>query len=299
MTFENNVVNWVHATMPTTAKALLPNGDDAALLSSSPRGTLVATDMLLDGTHFVVGQTPPELIGRKAVAVNFSDIAAMGGTPDSIFISLAVPRSTCPKWLERVMNGAAEMAREFNCGIDGGDTNSWNGPFAINVCVVGRPHWRGPASRFGAKEKDVVMVSGGRLGDTLASGHHLNFTPRIKEAQWLLDHFEIHSMMDLSDGLASDAPRLAKASAVKIVLEVEKIILAPWDAKNLRSALCDGEDFELFFTCSHANAVEIEHKFPWSCGIRRIGTVEKGEGVYLLHPNHTEAQLVDLQGYEH
>ena len=299
MTFENNFVKWVHATLPSTAKVLLGNGDDAALLSSSPRGTLVATDMLLDGTHFVVGQTPPELIGRKAVSVNFSDMAAMGGTPDSIFISLAVPRSTCPKWLERVMTGAAEMAREFNCGIDGGDTNSWNGPFAINVCVVGRPHWRGPVSRLGAKDQDVVMVSGGRLGDTLASGHHLNFTPRIKEAQWLLDHFEIHSMMDLSDGLASDAPRLAKASAVKIVLEVEKIILAPWDAKNLRSALCDGEDFELLFTCSPANAVEIEHKFPWSCGIRRIGTVEKGEGVYLLHPNQTETQLLDLHGYEH
>lgn len=263
------------------------------------RGTLVATDMLLDGTHFIVAQTPPELIGRKAVAVNFSDIAAMGGTPDSIFISLAVPRSTSPKWLERFMRGAAEMAQEYHCGIDGGDTNSWNGPFAINVCVVGRPHWRGPVSRSGAKDQDVVMVSGGSLGGTLASNHHLNFTPRIKEAQWLLDHFEIHSMMDVSDGLASDVPRLAKASSVKIVLDVKKIIPSPLHSNKLQSALCDGEDFELLFTCSQATAKIIEQTCPWACGIRSIGHVKKGEGVFLLHPDQSQEVALDVRGYEH
>ena len=296
---ENKFIEWIKSAMPTSGKAILGNGDDAALLSGSSKGTLVATDMLLDGTHFIVGETPPELIGRKAVAVNFSDMAAMGGTPDSLFISLAIPHSTSPRWLERVMRGAAEMAREFDCGIDGGDTNSWRGPFAINVCVVGRPHWRGPVTRAGAKESDVVMVSGQRLGDTLSSSHHLNFMPRIKEAQWLLDHFEIHAMMDLSDGLATDAPRLAMASGIQMVLDTTKIIPPPWDEKFLQSALCDGEDFELLFTCSQSTAIKIEQTFPWSCGVRRIGHIKKGAGVYLLHPNHSQAKPLGLSGYEH
>jgi thiamine-monophosphate kinase len=296
---ENLFVEWLQAKMPKATNALIPNGDDAALLSGSHRGFLVATDMLLDGTHFHADKIEPELIGRKAVAVNLSDIAAMGGTPDSLFISLAVPHSTSPEWLRRVMNGAATLAREFNCGIDGGDTNSWNGPLAINVCVIGTPHWRGAVARSGAQDADVVMVSGMTLGNTLATGHHVNFTPRIREAQWLLDHFEIHALMDLSDGLASDVPRMAKASGKQMILEAARLVVDPHSKEALRSALCDGEDFELLFTCREDTASRIEQTFPWPCGVRRIGLVKKGEGVKLLRPDQSQPSPLTISGYEH
>jgi thiamine-monophosphate kinase len=223
----------------------------------------------------------------------------MGGVPESLFISLALPRGMPSEVIQKIMTGAADLAREFNCGIDGGDTNTWNGPLAINVCVTGRPHWRGAVTRNGALAGDVVMVSGLRLGGSLASGRHLTFTPRVPEATWLMDHFVIHSMMDLSDGLAADVPRLAAASDKQIILEAAKIIPASFSEEKLTHALCDGEDFELLFTCDEAAATQIEQEFPWPCGVRRIGTVTAGTGVLLRHPSRPSPEPLKVHGYEH
>lgn len=296
---ENKLLEWIQTEMPKSRNALLKNGDDAALLLASPRGILVATDMLLDGTHFLSTETPPELIGRKSVAVNLSDIAAMGGRPESLFISLAMPEGTSLEWVQRVMNGAADIAREFDCGIDGGDTNAWAGPFAINVCVTGSPHWRGVVTRSGAQDGDVVMVSGLTLGHSLSTGRHLTFTPRVREAKWLMDHFPINSMMDTSDGLAEDLPRLARASSKRIVIDAAKITSSQSDEKELKAQLCDGEDFELVFTCAAQVASQIQKEFPWSCGIRVIGRVESGDGVYLTPLQGGSPQKLTYHGYEH
>lgn len=296
---ENKLIDWIKSEMPHSEKALLPNGDDAAWLETSSQGALVATDMLLDGTHFKVTETSPELIGRKAIAVNLSDIAAMGGWPESFFISLAVPEGTNKEWIHRVMKGAADMAREYHCGIDGGDTNAWRGPFAINACVIGRPHWRGPVTRAGAQVGDMVMVSGLRLGHSLASGRHFTFTPRVREATWLLDHFKIHSMIDLSDGLAEDLPRLAKSSARKMIIDARKLLPGGGSESELKSELCDGEDFELLFTCSEETAQQIEKTFPFSCGVRRIGRVEAGEDVFLIPLHGGDPERLTLRGYVH
>ena len=292
-------IHWIHEHAPKSSTALVPNGDDAALLAAHHRGTLVATDMLLDGTHFISSEIDPGLIGRKAVAVNLSDIAAMGGVPESLFISLALPRGMSSDVIQKIMTGAADLAKEFNCGIDGGDTNTWSGRLAINVCVTGRPHWRGAVTRTGAQAGDVVMVSGLKLGGSLASGRHLTFTPRVREAAWLMDHFNLHSMMDLSDGLAADVPRLATASNKQIILDAAKIIPASFSEDCLTSALCDGEDFELLFTCDESSATRIEREFPWPCGVRRIGTVTQGTGVLLRHPDRSTPEPLRVHGYEH
>lgn len=297
---ENEFVAWIRQTMPTSRHALIHNGDDAALLETSHRGMLVATDMLLDGTHFKTEDTPPELIGRKLVAVNLSDIAAMGGWPESVFISLGIPQSLSRDWIERLMIGAAAVAREFGCGIDGGDTNRWAGPLVINACVTGRPHWRGAVKRSGAKEGDAIMVTGLSLGHSLDTQRHLTFTPRLKEARWLLDHAPIHSMMDLSDGLGSDLPRLARASGVHMTLDAHKLLNhASTSLEELHAALGDGEDFELVFTCSPQDAISILKHFPFPCGVRMIGTVKKGQGVYLSPCNHGHEEPLAISGYEH
>jgi thiamine-monophosphate kinase len=275
---ETQLVNWLqHVTKPSQGSTI-SIGDDAALLATNPRGILVATDLLLAGVHFDMATTPAHLIGRKAVAVNFSDIAAMGGTPQSVFVSLGIPKDRDRDFIEALMLGISAICGEFACGIDGGDTNSWDGGLVINVAVTGSPHVRGVTTRGGALSGDVVMVSGQSLGGSYHSGKHLTFTPRVKEAQWLLDHFRIHSMMDLSDGLATDAPRLAEASRKQIIFATEAI--AP-DDDSLRHAFCDGEDFELLFTCDPKTAQAINSSSRWPCGFRQIGRVTEGQGVKL------------------
>jgi thiamine-monophosphate kinase len=293
---ENTFVEWLRLNIKTSPCASISIGDDAALLHCQRLESLVATDMLLENIHFKIYDTPPQLIGRKAIAVNFSDIAAMGGTPTSVFISLAVPKHLDSSWIESLMLGAQELCTEFNCGIDGGDTNSWDGPLVINVTVTGTPHYSGIVRRLGAKPGDVVMVSGNCLGGSYASGRHLTFTPRIREAQWLLDHFTIHSMMDLSDGLATDARRLAKASNKKLIFEASQIAD---DGLGLRHAFCDGEDFELLFTCDEATATMIEANASWPCGFRRIGSVSDGSGVFIAQSGHIEQIPAEWTGWVH
>ncbi len=297
---ESEFLRWLHDSMPISKSALVPNGDDAALLSTTDRGVLVATDMFLDGTHFLALQTTPELIGRKAVAANLSDIAAMGGWPQSVFISLGIPGNTTREWIERLMIGAAATAREFQCGIDGGDTNSWSGPLVVNVCVTGSPHWRGAVTRSGAQAGDCVLITGKTLGHSLETGRHLRFRPRLQEVRWLMDHFKIHSMMDLSDGLATDLPRLSDASGVGITIDAKQVLgIAPATDSELQAALCDGEDFELVFTCSKADAQTIVKRFPFECGIRQIGTVTAGRGVKIIPLTGEPASSLAVQGYEH
>ena len=293
---ENTFVEWLRHNIKASPFASISIGDDAALLQSNQLQSLVATDMLLENIHFKLSDTAPQLIGRKAVAVNFSDIAAMGGTPTSVFISLAVSKHLDATCIESLMLGAQELCAEFNCGIDGGDTNSWDGPFAINVTVTGQPHCRGVITRSGAQAGDVVMVSGCSLGGSYQSGKHLSFTPRIREAQWLLDHFTIHSMMDLSDGLATDARRLAKASNKKLIFEASQIAD---DGLGLRHAFCDGEDFELLFTCDEATATMIEANASWPCGFRRIGSVSDGNGVFIAQSGQIDPIPVNWTGWVH
>lgn len=296
---ETELVNWILREIPTSRSSLIGNGDDCAVVTHDGSSVLIATDMLLDGTHFISEQIEPELIGRKAVAVNFSDIAAMGGCPMSVFISLAIPRSTDQKWLERVLKGARDMSAEFGCGIDGGDTNSWTGKFGINVCVTGKPHWRGPVLRSGALKGDAIMITGQYLGGSLLSGRHATFTPRLAECSWILDRVPIHSMIDISDGLGSDATHLASASGKKFLLDSSTITPLSPDDPRYKSVFCDGEDFELLFTCSSSVADYLQRNFPWPCGLRQIGAVEDGQGVYVRHQAAKSPVRLEFSGYQH
>ena len=296
---ERNFVSWILKSLTKSPRSVIGNGDDAAVIETREMSTLVATDMLLDDVHFLSQEISPEFIGRKAVAVNFSDIAAMGGAPTGVFVSLALPENSDPIWIKRLLMGAQELSKAFGCGIDGGDTNSWSGQLVVNVCVTGRPHWRGPVTRSGAQEGDAIMLTGSALGGSLPSGHHATFTPRLAEVEWILDRFPISSMIDLSDGLSTDANHLASASKKKFILDRQAITRFEPGTREFNSVFCDGEDFELLFTCSKSIAKELEMTFPWPCGIRNIGTVDSGVGVFLRHKDKADLTTVEFSGYEH
>ena len=211
--------------------------------------------MLMEGVHFTFPSATPRLAGRKSLAVNLSDIAAMAGKPTVAFVSVALPNSRGLDFARDVHQGIIELADEYDVVIAGGDTNSWDGPLVISITIHGEPLGSAPVRRSGAKPGDWLFVTGA-LGGSLHTGRHLTFSPRLAEAKKLSAMVNLHAMMDISDGLAADLHHLLKASNVGALLESTQIPLNE-DIRNsldgqspLLHALSDGEDFELLFCVS-------------------------------------------------
>lgn len=264
----------------------IPPGDDAALLAVPEGEVLCAADMLMDGVHFDLRVDSPRLAGRKALAVNLSDIAAMGGRPTACLVSLALPKNGGRALGEAVTEGIVELASTHGVALAGGDTNSWDGPLVVNVSILGAPPKGGPVTRSGARPGDVVYVTG-PLGGSLPSKRHLSFEPRLAEAELLVARYGVTAMIDLSDGLASDlrhvlveskAAALLEASAVPVHRDVgEAYGVLDADAA-LAHALGDGEDFELCFTVRPEIAARLQAERPdaaWKgdAKLSRIGVV--------------------------
>lgn len=256
-------------------------GDDCASIDAMQTRFIVTTDMLMDKVHFDTDTTSLDLIARKAVNVNLSDLAAAGASPHSLMVSLAIPKIWRTETTLEFMKSLGTAAAAFSCEIIGGDTNVWDGPLVINVVAHGLPHWRGKVGRSGAKPGQLLFTTG-FLGGSLQSGRHLTFQPRVHEARWLLDHFKIHAMMDISDGIASDARRLARESKVDIVLDPTQIPVNPSclgsTEERLSHALCDGEDFELLFCIDQVDRDQVTASWPWSIPLRQIGIIVAGDG---------------------
>ncbi len=260
-------------------------GDDAALLTTSGN-VLVTTDMLMDGVDFIVGETPAELIGRKCLAVNLSDIAAMAGRPTGAVISLALPKSHGRELADGLYRGLFELAEEFDCPIIGGDTNSWDGPLVVSLTVLGEPTGAGPVTRAGARAGDHIFVTG-PLGGSLPSLRHCTFTPRVAEAQTLHQAVSLHAMLDISDGLASDLFHIAESSNVGVEIDAASILIhddinpaLPFETR-LKHALHDGEDFELLFCVDGADAERLLAKPPDGMTLFAIGRCVEQPGVRL------------------
>lgn len=273
-------------------------GDDTAVIARADGSSwLFATDMLLDGVHFRLTETSPELIGRKALAVNLSDIAAMGGTPTSAVVSVALPRGSDIG--EPLHQGLIDLAREFDVVIAGGDTNSWDGPLVINVAVTGElAVGVDPLLRSGARVGDWILVTGPCGGSI--DGHHLNFTPRVRESLAIRDAATVNAMIDVSDGLASDLHHILRESNVGAVLWAERIpkrenIAA--QADGLERALGDGEDFELLFTMPAANAERLVASPPDGVDLFHIGEIT-ASGAELVMADSTRRPL-EVCGWEH
>ncbi|MBM3993159.1 MAG: thiamine-monophosphate kinase [Planctomycetes bacterium] len=250
---EFDYIAWLRRNTADSRSVIVGPGDDCAVLAASgPEPWLVTTDMLLEGSHFVLAEAGARRVGHKAMAVNLSDVAAMGGTPVAAFVSLGLPRRPDAEILaEELYRGMRDIADRFGTAIAGGDTNSWPGSLVINVTLLGRAGPQGPVLRRGAKPGDWLMVTGD-LGGSI-QGKHLDFTPRIAEALELQRHANIHAMIDISDGLSADAFHICEESRCGLVLFAEGVPISAAalnmaDGRSpLEHALSDGEDFELAF----------------------------------------------------
>jgi len=306
---ELQFIRQLQARFPAVFPVTTGIGDDGAVLDCSSESRFVAvTDMLLDGAHFDASKTPATLIGRKAVAVNLSDLAAMGCRPTAAFVSVAIDARRDPErqqeFLQQVYDGIEELAERHQFTVAGGDTNAWQAPFAINVCLLGSPFHDEPVLRSGASPGDHLLITG-PLGGSLHSGRHLTFEPRLDLAKWLMEHCRPGAMIDISDGLSLDASRLAERSSVRAVIRAGDIPIhgdvADETDRNARlnAALNDGEDFELLFAVTAEQADWLtrgEHSAPGH--FTRIGELTEGSGCQLIGDDGASADLT-AQGYQH
>ena len=273
------LIDWIRQRATSAPSLQLGIGDDCAVWKPSGAPLLFTTDVLMEDVDFRIDETTPQLIGRKAMAVNLSDIAAMAGRPLAALVGVALPKSRGFDFAKQLQEGMQSLAEEFNVAIIGGDTNTWDGPLVISVTLIGEATARGPVRRSGAKPGDWLFVTGPLGGSIL--GHHLTFTPRIREALELHQLVDLHAMIDLSDGLASDLHHLLDESRVGATLVEDSLPIseAARQMKDNRSplehALSDGEDFELLFAVSPSDGAKL---LSANDTVSRIGEVESQPG---------------------
>lgn len=268
---ERGLIRRIARTIRTDSTVIRGIGDDCAVLKGpGTHQLLFASDMLVEGVHFRT-DSPPEGIGWKALAVNLSDIAAMGGIPRYAVISLGLPKRTPVSWVDRLYRGLNRCARRFQVNLVGGDTDR-SPCVVIDVAILGEVEKSRLVLRSGAKVGDHLLVTG-RLGGSLHSRRHLRFLPRVKEAQAIGEKVALHAMIDLSDGLAEDLIRLCEESRVGAQLEASQI--PRHSGCSLTEALNGGEDFELLVAVSphQADPLLVWAKRHLSCGLHRIGRI--------------------------
>jgi thiamine-monophosphate kinase len=304
-------IDWLRRRTPSSDRVLLGPGDDTAAVAWSAAPCLITTDMLLEGSCFLLEGSPiqvpgipaatPRHVGRKAMAVNLSDIAAMAGVPVCAVVSVGLPKHGGMALAEELYLGLREMADQFDTPIVGGDTNTWDGPLVVSVTVLGEPG-ADVVRRSGARPGDWLLVTGPLGGSIL--GKHLDFMPRVREALALASLAPLHAMIDVSDGLATDVAKLCAESRCGAVLWAERIPVSEaartmYDGRSaLVHALGDGEDFELAFAVApeHARRLLDEQLVP-GITLSAVGQCVEHPGLWLEEAGQRR-ELAAL-GWEH
>ncbi len=287
-------------------------GDDAGVLDWDSSKLVVTTDTIAEGTHFLldeISQSQLERIGRKLIAVNFSDLAAMGATPCAVTLNFQVPDSLLADHVKHLFTGCRNICDQFNSVIIGGDTNVWKDRLVLSATAIGKL----PADQVGwtlngAQVGDSILVSGSFGGSI--HGRHFDFVPRLELASYLRQRYQIHSATDASDSLTLDLTAIARASQVQFQIDLGQVPISPdleqydpalqgeSDAvrqQRLSHALSDGEDFELLLTAEPTVARKIVEDLDCPAPLTIIGTVIAGQpGLIDMDENP-----VPVDGYIH
>ena len=300
---ETELIRLLTADLPVDDSVLIGAGDDCAVIRNGTNSLLLKTDAIVEGVHFEK-DVQPEAIGRKALARPLSDIAAMAGTPTHALITLGSKPDHDPGHLKAVYDGLNQCATEQGVNLVGGETTTLP-CLTLSIALLGTV--QNPILRTGSAVGDAIFVSG-ELGGSLA-GHHLDFTPRLKEARWLSDQDIVHAMIDLSDGLATDlrhllsdqtgAELLTRALPIRRAAK-ERARDNPSGKTALLAALTDGEDYELLFTVSPKDAVPLldgwKAAFP-ETPLHCIGKITDQPGIALRDDKGVKP--LTLHGYDH
>jgi thiamine-monophosphate kinase len=268
---EDRLLDQVLASLSIRKDVLAGAGDDCAVVRSphENRLLLLKTDCVVEKIHFA-SSSDPVAVGWKAMMRPLSDFAAMSGLPQFALITLIIQGKRSTIWVKKFYRGLQRAAARFGVSIVGGETSNTLGPAAISVSVAGFVEKTRIVLRRDGKAGDDLFVTG-KLGGSLGA-KHLRFLPRIEESRWLTKNFPVHAMIDLSDGLGADLPRLARASQLSFKIEMERLPLNP--GCKVENAISDGEDYELLFAIAPRHREHLQkswdRKFP-KLPLTRIG----------------------------
>jgi len=298
-------------------------GDDAAVLPwDAEKSLLVTTDMLVENVHFLRSEIAPQDLGYKSVAVNLSDIAGIGGTPTSLFLSWALPPDLDVDWVDHFFKGMKELTDQHGVHLLGGDTTRGSS-IVINITVLGQVGTEDVKVRSSAQHGDVLCVTS-TLGDSAAGlqiilqnkprtgpaeillRRHHRPEAQVAQGRWLAARREVHAMMDISDGIASDLSRIAESSACGAEVDLQRLPISPematvckangWDAVDLATG--GGEDYGLLCTVAAPAALKLAEEFQdhFHRPLFLIGkiTFEKGQVKFL-----SQGQEKVLKGWDH
>lgn len=283
-------------------------GDDCAVIPGNANEEFtISTDMLVEDVHFIRKEIGGYHLGHKALAVNLSDLAASGSLPCGAFLSLSIPQDIDLEFMDDFMKGFSKISTIYGCPLLGGDTTGSRNGLTINVTVIGRC----PKGKHKGRDKsipgDLICVSG-PLGDSGAGLHyilhpelerndgalelikrHHTPKPRILLGETLGRLPQVHSMMDISDGVASDIRHILKRSNVSAIIETDKLPISPLLEKSFNPAqarefaLCGGEDYELLFTIDSS---WLDLSWAGSKGIHVIGRITDAPGNQLIYTEY-------------
>jgi thiamine-monophosphate kinase len=299
---ERDFIDWI-CSQSDFDPAIVPvgPGDDMAVVVCNGTKLLLATDQVLDGVHVVIADHGAESVGRKVMARNLSDVAAMAATPFCAVASVGLPTQSPQGDAEALYAGLRTIADAYGCLLVGGDMGSWEGPLCVSVSILAHPASTGPILRSGARPGDILCVTGA-FGASWRTRRHLEFAPRVEEAKALAAGFDLHAMIDVSDGLAIDLGRLCGASGVGANLEGEAIPIHPdahaMCADPLLAALTDGEDYELLFALPEPDADALLARPPFDIPVTRIGEIIASPDRTLTKPDGSRSPL-PTGGWEH
>jgi len=288
---------------------ILGIGDDCAVIPAGDRDWLVTTDMLIEDTHFLRSGITPYDLGWKSLAVNLSDVAAMGGKPTASFLSLGIPEGITVEYMDEFLRGYRDLSEKWSVPLLGGDTTRSagdNGKMVINVGVLGNCPSGQAKLRSAALPGDGIYVTG-TLGDSAAGLEHIlkgtgdkypylherhtRPEPRMEEGMILGAMKKVHAMMDISDGIASDLKHILDASGVSAEIDLDTIPMS-YHLRALaqengfqpeEKAIAGGEDYELLFTAAEGASI------PEGVIATKIGTIANGSGIrYLKNGRETD-----------
>ncbi len=295
---EAEFIRWLKDTLQQQTPTQPGIGDDCSTMDFPPEFTpVITTDALIDQVHFDTHSQSLQAIGRKALAVNLSDIAAMGAVPSYAVVSLICPNKFDLSDLQNLYTGIITLANESSTSIIGGDFNSYDGPLIVSITAIGIVPRADIKYRFATQVHDRIFVTG-PLGRSIA-GHHLNFTPRLTEGGILAAYPEVHAVTDITDGLVIDLNELLTGDLGAILHASSIPCRHPSDnnQSDISHALYDGEDFELLFTvCRDAEIGFLTDALPGD--IYEIGVVNQSNQIQLqLQDGRTNT--LRIRGYEH
>jgi len=291
---EFGLIERFRKNIKTDSSVIVGSGDDCAVLEFDKNNyQLFTCDMIVEGVDFTLKDNL-YLVGRKALGISLSDIAACGGIPRWAVVSLGLPKNSTVKDMDKLSQGLFDLAKEYKVNIVGGDISSAP-KLTIDVSLIGIVKKKNLVLRSGAKAGDVIVVSG-TLGGSI-KGKHLKFIPRVKEANFLVNSFKVNAMIDISDGLLQDLSHILKQSKVGAAI-FEPLIPKDKECKDSQDALAGGEDFELLFTMSRHDVLKLAGKNN-NFYFKPIGQVmPEGFGLKVFDKDNNIIKL-PVKGFEH